>query len=98
MKKTALTLICTLLLLCSLTPESHAQSSVDYLASGVAKVLGAAFAIPTEMIKDSGKVMFPFGILTGAVKGSLKTVGGVLAGGFDIARGAAPYAKYLVFL
>ena len=79
-------------------PHASAANSVDYLASGLIKAVSSVFYIPIEMIKDSGQILFPFGLVTGAVKGSVKTVGGLLGGAFDIARGAAPYAKYLVFL
>ena len=65
---------------------------------GVAKTVGAVFEIPKAMLVDSTQVMFPFGLLTGAVNGTFRTVGGAVGGALDMARGAAPYAKYLIFL
>lgn len=98
MKKTVLILSALILLLCAGPLPAARADSVGYLARGVGKVLTSVFCIPADMIKDSGRVMFPFGLLTGAVKGTARTVGGLLSGATDIARGAAPYAKYLVFL
>lgn len=64
---------------------------------GTVKTVGAAFQIPVAMMQDSSRVMFPFGLLTGAIRGGVKTVTGTLSGALDIAQGAAPYAKYAVF-
>ena len=61
---------------------------------GVTKVVGATFQIPAAMLQDSTQVMFPFGILTGAVRGSFRSVAGLLSGALDIAKGGGPYAKY----
>jgi hypothetical protein len=67
---------------------------VSYAARGASKLLGSVFAIPKAMLQDSGRVMFPFGIVTGAVRGTFQTVAGVVGGVADVARGGAPYAKY----
>ena len=58
-------------------------TDVAYAARGAGKILGGVFAIPKAMLQDSGRVMFPFGLVTGAVDGVV-----------DVARGGAPYAKY----
>jgi len=76
-------------------PPAYADN-LGLLVRGVAKTVGAVFEIPRAMIEDSGRVMFPFGIVTGAVTGTVKTVGSVLSGALDIAQGAAPYAKYAI--
>jgi len=92
-------LICALMMVVGpINPHASAASSVDYLTRGVVKTVTSVFYIPMEMIKDSTQILFPFGLVTGAVKGSIKTVGGLLGGAVDIARGAAPFAKYLVLL
>lgn len=65
-----------------------------YIVRGGARILGSAFAIPKAMIQDSGRILFPFGIVTGALRGTVQTVGGIVGGAVDIARGGAPYAKY----
>jgi hypothetical protein len=67
---------------------------ISYAARGASKLVGSIFAIPKAMLQDSGRVMFPFGLVTGAVRGTVQTVGGVVSGVADVARGGAPYAKY----
>jgi hypothetical protein len=67
---------------------------VAYASRGAGKILGGVFAIPKAMLQDSGRVMFPFGLVTGAVRGTVQTVTGVVSGAADVARGGAPYAKY----
>ena len=67
------------------------------VVGGASKVVGGVFALPVEILKGSTQ-SFPFGILAGAVKGTFRTLGGVFGGAFDIARGAAPYAKYAAFV
>ena len=67
---------------------------VAYASRGAGKILGGVFAIPKAMLQDSGRMMFPFGLVTGAVRGTVQTVTGVVGGVTDVARGGAPYAKY----
>ncbi len=69
-------------------------TDVSYAARGASKLVGSMFAIPKAMIQDTGRVMFPFGLVTGAVRGTFQTVTGVVSGAVDLARGGAPYAKY----
>ncbi|HNX68731.1 MAG TPA: hypothetical protein PLL75_01355 [Candidatus Omnitrophota bacterium] len=68
--------------------------NVAYAARGASRIFGSLFAIPKAMIQDAGRVVFPFGLVTGAVRGTVQTVGGVVGGVADVARGGAPYAKY----
>ncbi len=74
--------------------EFDVAGNTASILRGATKTVGAAFQIPVAMLQDSTRVMFPFGILTGAVRGSVRTVAGVVSGAFDIAKGGAPYAKY----
>ncbi|MFH0985588.1 MAG: hypothetical protein V1882_08640 [Candidatus Omnitrophota bacterium] len=67
---------------------------IAYAARGAGKIVGGVFAIPKAMLQDSGRVMFPFGLVTGALRGTVQTVTGVVGGVVDVARGGAPYAKY----
>ncbi len=67
---------------------------ISYAARGASKLVGSVFAIPKAMLQDSGRVMFPFGLITGAIRGTVQTVTGVVGGVVDVARGGAPYAKY----
>ena len=68
--------------------------NIAYAARGAGKIFGSLFAIPKAMLQDSGHVLFPFGLVTGAVRGTVQTVTGVVGGVVDVARGGAPYAKY----
>ena len=67
---------------------------ISYATRGAGKIVGSVFAIPKAMFQDSGRMMFPFGLVTGAVRGTVQTVTGVVGGVVDVARGGAPYAKY----
>ena len=67
---------------------------ISYAARGTGKIVGGVFAIPKAMMQDSGRILFPFGIVTGAIRGTVQTVTGVVGGVVDVARGGAPYAKY----
>ncbi len=67
---------------------------IAYATRGASKIVGGVFAIPKAMLQDSGRVFFPFGLITGAVRGTVQTVTGVVGGVVDVARGGAPYAKY----
>lgn len=73
---------------------ADAGTDVSYAARGAGKLVGSVFAIPKAMLQDSTRVLFPFGIVTGAIRGTVQTVKGVVSGTADIARGGAPYAKY----
>lgn len=77
-------------------PSGSAQMAEDisYAARGASKIVGGMFAIPKAMLQDSGRVIFPFGLVTGALRGTFQTVTGVVGGVVDVARGGAPYAKY----
>lgn len=89
-----------MLLLLLASPWAHAGDgeNVSYIARGAGRMVGGLFAIPKNMLQDSTRVMFPFGLVTGAARGTVQTVTGVLGGTVDVARGAAPYAKYLIFM
>ena len=63
---------------------------------GVARTLFSSVEIPRTIIENPGGTPFPFNVVTGTVAGALKTVAGTVMGAGDIARGSAPYAKYLM--
>ncbi len=79
------------------SPDCLADGNVSYIVQGAAKVVFSIFEIPKAMVDHSQTVVFPFGLVTGALEGAFRTVGGTLNGAFDIARGAAPLAKYAIF-
>jgi len=63
---------------------------ISYATRGVGKIVGGVFAIPKAMLQDSGRVMFPFGLVTGAIRGTVQTVTGVVGGAVDVAAAALP--------
>lgn len=71
-----------------------AGQDAAYIARGTGRLIGSAFAIPKAMLQDSGRVMFPFGIVTGAIRGTVEMVSGIFGGVTDVAEGSAPYAQY----
>lgn len=73
-----------------------AFADVGLIAQGLAKTLYAVAQLPANMIAGSAQ-SFPIGLVTGTVAGSMKMMAGTVMGAFDMARGAAPYAKYMIF-
>ncbi len=75
-----------------------ASANIPLIARGVGRTLSAVFSLPAAMIQDSTRAIFPLGLIMGTVRGTMMMLTGTVMGAFDLARGAAPYAKYLVFL
>lgn len=76
---------------------STAHANPGLIFRGLAKTIYAVAQVPASMIQGSTQ-SFPLGIVTGAVAGTMKMTVGTVMGAVDMARGAAPYAKYAVFL
>ena len=85
-----------ILLAAALVAPSIARADMGLIAQGLAKTMYALVQVPTNMI-SGGVQSFPFGIVTGAVAGTMKMAAGTVMGAADMARGVAPYAKYAVF-
>jgi hypothetical protein len=83
-------------ILCLIFAQPCRADNIGLITRGLAKTLFSVFEIPRDMVMNSGTA-FPLGLVGGAVRGSMKAVVGTIAGVGDIARGAAPYAKYAVF-
>lgn len=85
-------------LLCGLVacPQAHA-GGIPLIMRGAGRTFFSVFQIPKDMITYAPKA-FPVGLVAGTVTGTMKAVAGTVVGAFDMARGAAPYAKYLIFL
>jgi len=97
MKKIKTFLAFLLILSVLLSPSwgyAEVGEDISYATRGAGKIVGGVFAIPKAMLQDSGRVLFPFGLVTGAIRGTVQTVTGVVGGVVDVARGGAPYAKY----
>lgn len=69
---------------------------IGMVLGGTAKLVTTAFQAPFSMLSGSGS-NFPFGLVGGLMQGTYSTIMGTLSGATDVARGAAPYAKYMVF-
>lgn len=89
-------LILLLMLICFFSPSAYA-GGIPLIVRGVGRTLFSVLQIPKDMIVNSPKA-FPLGLIGGTIAGTGKAVVGTIVGAVDIARGAAPYAKYLVFL
>lgn len=85
-----------ILVLSLMIPQPAYANNIALITRGVARTLFSAFQIPKEMLANSTNA-FPLGLVGGAVSGAMKTVVGTVMGAADIARGAAPYAKYAIF-
>lgn len=81
------------------TPGYAATGDDLYLVfRGAARTLFSVVEIPRSIIENPGQVPFPVSLVTGTLAGTVKTVTGTLMGASDMVRGAAPYAKYLIFV
>lgn len=96
MNKTRVFLLGVLILACC-SPKPAYADSMALITRGIARTLFSAFQIPKEMLAGAPHA-FPLGLVAGTMNGVVKTVVGTVMGAADIARGAAPYAKYAVFL
>lgn len=90
-------LLVTLVVALFMPPLARAGRNEAYISRGIQRTLFSTVEIPRTMIEHSKRMIFPVGLLTGAIAGTFRTLVGTAAGAADIARGAAPYAKYLVF-
>lgn len=95
MKKTPIFLL--ILLAAAAFAPSTAYANPGLIFRGLAKTVYAVAQVPVNMVQGSAQ-SFPLGIVTGAVAGTMKMAVGTVMGAADMARGAAPYAKYAVFL
>lgn len=88
--------VIVLLVLVSMSPQPAYADNIALITRGIARTLFSAFQIPKEMLANAPHA-FPLGLVGGALSGAMKTVVGTVMGAADIARGAAPYAKYAIF-
>lgn len=96
-KKNLVILALLLTALTSFGTPAYADS-IGLIFQGVAKTLFSVFQLPKAMWAYTTELGFPVGLVAGTVLGTVDTVLSTLGGAADIARGAAPYAKYAVFL
>lgn len=74
-----------------------AETSSGRFSRGLMSTTTAAFQLPLQLVNSTLTKPFPFGVVDGAVRGTVGTVGQMVGGIFDMGAGAAPYAKYAVF-
>ncbi len=68
-----------------------------YIGRGFFRILTAVFELPKHVIEKTLTEPLIVGTVDGAVSGTVYAVSAVAKGTLDIARGVAPYAKYMVF-
>lgn len=71
--------------------------NINYVERGFLRILTAAFQLPIYLVQKTLAGPPIVGTVDGALTGAFYTISSVTGGAFDIARGAVPYAKYLIF-
>ena len=69
-----------------------------HISKGFQQVLTAGFQIPGYMIQKTLSGPIGVGTVDGALSGTYHAVSALSSGALEMAQGAAPYAKYLVFM
>lgn len=78
-------------------PVFAASSNTSRFSQGFVSTTTAALQLPLQLVNSTLTKPFPFGVVDGAVRGTVGTVGQMVGGIFDMGAAAAPYAKYAVF-
>ncbi len=95
-------LIAFILMLSVLLPTPLFAASLyrdtNRFAYGFQRAVMAPFQIPLQAMQGTAYGPPLVGTLGGVLRGTFRTLGDVLGGGFDMAAAAAPYAKYAVFI
>jgi len=71
---------------------------IGLVFQGVARIVGSVLQVPIHLVSRTAQDPFPIGLVTGTLEGAFYLLAEAVAGTGQIAAGAAPYAKYLVFL
>lgn len=72
--------------------------NINYLERGFFRIFTAVFQLPIYLVQKTLNGPPVAGTVDGVLSGAFYTVSSLMGGAFDIARGAIPYAKYLIFL
>lgn len=98
-KQISIAILVSLLIL--FTPDTSLATNDDknfsYISRGFFRILTAAFQIPQYLVHKTLSEPLGVGTVDGALTGAYYAVRELAGGALDIARGVAPYAKYLVF-
>ncbi len=73
------------------------EQNIHYLERGVYRIFTAAFQLPRHLFEKTFNGPIVLGTVDGALSGVYYSIVELTGGAFDIVRGVAPYAKYLVF-
>lgn len=77
---------------------SHAAAgdaeNIASFAGGFSRILSSTIQLPLKLVNNTMSQPFPFGIITGAVEGTVSTVTTLVSGVAQMGTAAAPYAKY----
>ena len=73
------------------------NEDINYVSRGFFRILTAAFQLPRYLLDKTVNEPIGLGTIDGALSGTYYTVAELSGGAFDLLRGVAPYAKYLVF-
>ena len=76
---------------------AHAAQDTGRFAQGFYNTTTGALEIPYQLVNSTLTKPFPFGVVDGAVRGTVNSVTKIFGGLFDMGAAAAPYAKYAVF-
>ena len=71
--------------------------NINYIERGFFRILTAAFQLPIYLVQKTLNGPPIVGTIDGVLTGTFYTISSVTGGAFDLARGAVPYAKYLIF-
>lgn len=97
MQKKLSAIIIVLGLLASMAPPNVLAGDAENIASfagGFQQILSSVIQLPLKLVNNTLTQPFPFGILTGAIDGTVSTVTNLVGGVAQMGTAAAPYAKY----
>lgn len=77
---------------------ARAAQDTGRFAQGFYNTATGALEIPYQIVNSTLTKPFPFGVVDGAVRGTIYSVTKIFGGLFDMGAAAAPYAKYAIFL
>lgn len=77
---------------------ARAAQDTGRFAQGFYNTTTGALEIPYQIVNSTLTKPFPFGVVDGAVRGTIYSVTKIFGGLFDMGAAAAPYAKYAIFL
>jgi len=86
-------LIVGLLCLVLFLPGIAFAQEGNHLVQGLARTVAAPFEIPKGIFQGVAQPFFPFGILSGALTGTFRALGGIVGGVTEMAQGVAPIVK-----